>query len=73
MSEWSPPPDWTASELEHWKSGWYGLSLSAWMDESVELPQEQDVLKIVTAALAELGFSRMDGLVLRKLESEHGQ
>jgi hypothetical protein len=43
------------------------------MDESVELPQEQDVLKIVTAALAELGFSRMDGLVLRKLESEHGQ
>jgi len=54
-------------------AGWYGLSLSAWMDESVELPQEQDVLKIVTAALAELGFSRMDGLVLRKLESEQNQ
>jgi len=47
-------------------AGWYGLSLSAWMDESVELPQEQDVLKIVTAALAELGFSRMDGLVFAK-------
>jgi len=47
--------------------GWYELSLSTWMAGSAEVPQGSDVLRVITAALAELGFSRMDGLSLRKV------